>query len=251
MSLLSNIRKWLAKQKKAEARPVIPAYLLPLARRQWGEWAAAYPEASANLMARCRAMFGDNAVEKVLRELMPESGDGGPKQPDAGEISTSPAPSIPAPAGSQGAPAPTSLPGGAGTTLETETALLASIEWLTHEGRSYARARVTCDIFNVRMEQGRVLFAGSPPMHWPVNRGTPSKPAQSVGILCRKIGGRWKGGKVEWNVIGRQWFDAAEKCAIGYNGHTMPAEGEPVLVGIGHEHGIEISNLTEVAYHGR
>ena len=71
----------------------------------------------------------------------------------------------------------------------------------------------------------------------------------ALGFLIRKIGGVYRGGKVEWCVSSRGWYDIRTNVLDGYNGSTMPVSGETVWCGLGHpKNGSECSTIVAVEW---
>jgi hypothetical protein len=122
----------------------------------------------------------------------------------------------------------------------------SQVQWLTSRGQDYSRARTVMTLSNVSIQGSRCYFKTSPAIPWPV-RG--SKNINAVGFLIRRINGKYIGGKCEWVVGSRGWYDCRTNVADGYNGHTMPASGERVWVGLGHpDNGSEVSQLVETRW---
>ncbi len=115
------------------------------------------------------------------------------------------------------------------------------VAWLTSKGSSYSMAKTTIALSGVRISRNRCYFKATPSIPWPKSG---SKNVDAVGILIRKLGDKYVGGKCEWCVGTRGWFDCRTNVEQGYNGHTLPASGEMVWVGIGHpKNGSEVSQL--------
>lgn len=113
----------------------------------------------------------------------------------------------------------------------------SQVRWL---GTDYSKAKTTVALSAVSMS-GKHLNFKSSPIPWPA---TGAKKCKAVGFLIRRIGGKHVGGKVEWCVVERGWYDVATNVADGYNGSTMPAAGETCWAGLGHPlNGSEVSTL--------
>ncbi len=117
----------------------------------------------------------------------------------------------------------------------------SNVHWLTSRGPNYGKAETVLALSDVRISGSRCYFTPSPKIPWPA-RG--KKGVNAIGILIRNIGGRFVGGKCEWVVGKRGWFDCRTNVQGGYNGHTLPQSGETVWVGIGNpDDGSEVSQL--------
>lgn len=118
----------------------------------------------------------------------------------------------------------------------------SQVTWL---GTSYAAAKQTVTLSEVSMSGNHLNFKASS-VPWPAQG---EKKCKAVGLLIRKIGDRYVGGKVEWCVVERGWYDIKTNTADGYNGATMPNSGETVWAGLGHPvDGSEISTLLPVVW---
>lgn len=106
--------------------------------------------------------------------------------------------------------------------------LPSQVKWL---GPNYSGAKVTRTLTSVRLDGNRLYFTLDKPLDWPK---VGAKKCDGVGFLIRKIGDEYRGGKVEWCVSSRGWYDIKTNVKDGYNGSTMPAVGETVWCGIGH-----------------
>lgn len=126
----------------------------------------------------------------------------------------------------------------AGLSATTDGAISpAQVRWL---GTDYAKAKTTVTLSSVSMSGKHLNFKASA-ISWPPQG---SKKGKAIGFLIRKIGGQYVGGKVEWCVVERGWYDIATNTATGYNGATMPKNGETCWAGLGHPtHGGECSML--------
>ena len=122
--------------------------------------------------------------------------------------------------------------------------LPSQVSWL---GGDYSKARQTVSLSGVSMSGAHLNFkVGSVP--WPA---TGAKKCKAVGFLIRKIGGKYVGGKVEWCVVERGWYDVRTNTLDGYNGATVPAAGETCWCGLGHpQNRSECSNLLPFAWKG-
>ena len=115
--------------------------------------------------------------------------------------------------------------------------LPSQVKWL---GTNYAAAKQTVTLSGVAMSGKHLNFKASK-IDWPPQG---AKKCKAVGILIRKIGDEYKGGKVEWCVVERGWYDIVTNTADGYNGATMPANGETCWAALGHPtSGKEISSI--------
>lgn len=137
---------------------------------------------------------------------------------------------------------PGGVPSTPGVVTPGAGAILPSqVSWLTSRGPSYAKARTVLNLSKVSISGSRCYFTATPAIPWPL-RG--DKNINAIGILIRNINGAYVGGKCEWVVGSRGWYDCRTNVSTGYNGHTMPASGETVWVGIGDpDGGDEISDL--------
>ena len=113
----------------------------------------------------------------------------------------------------------------------------SQVRWL---GADYAKAKTTVMLSSVSMSGTHLNFKASD-ISWPPQG---AKKCRAVGFLIRKIGEQYVGGKVEWCVVERSWYDIATNTATGYNGATMPKNGEMCWAGLGHPtHSGECSTL--------
>lgn len=116
--------------------------------------------------------------------------------------------------------------------------LPSQVKWL---GDNYANAKTTVALTNVSMSGTHLIFKSSA-ISWPPQG---AKKCKAVGFLIRKIGSQYVGGKVEWCVVERGWYDIVTNTKkltrqiqrSGYNGATMPASGETCWAGLGHPTG--------------
>ena len=122
--------------------------------------------------------------------------------------------------------------------------LPSQVSWL---GGDYSKARQTVSLSGVSMSGAHLNFkVGSVP--WPA---TGAKKCKAVGFLIRKIGEKYVGGKVEWCVVERGWYDVRTNVLDGYNGATVPAVGETCWCGLGHpQDKSECSNLLPFVWKG-
>lgn len=109
--------------------------------------------------------------------------------------------------------------------------LPSKVKWLTSRGKGYSNARVSFDLTAVEMVGKELRFKKSAP--FPEEWKEREKGVNSVGLLIRKIGSEYIGGKCEWCVEGRGWYDIRTNVLQGYNGHTVPKDGEICWAGIG------------------
>ena len=128
------------------------------------------------------------------------------------------------------------------------TLLPSQVKWLTARGKNYANAKTVLEISSASMAGTHLNFKTSKAIPWP-KRG--SKNVDAVGFLIRKVNGVYVGGKTEWVVSSRGWYDIKTNTADGYNGHTMPAKGETCWAGLGHpDNGSECSTLVPFSWAG-
>lgn len=106
----------------------------------------------------------------------------------------------------------------------------SQVKWL---GTSYAKAKTTVTLTDVKMSGTHLNFNASA-IDWPPQG---AKKCKAVGFLIRKIGNDYVGGKVEWCVVERGWYDVKTNVEDGYNGSTLPANGETCWAGLGHPTG--------------
>jgi hypothetical protein len=104
----------------------------------------------------------------------------------------------------------------------------SQVRWL---GPNFGNAKVTRQLLSALMSGNRINFKLDQPLGWP---GVGAKKTDGLGFLIRKIGGQYVGGKVEWCVSSRGWYDIKTNTLTGYNGSTVPASGETIWCGIGH-----------------
>ena len=120
------------------------------------------------------------------------------------------------------------------------------VRWLTGRGPSYAKAKTILKLSDIKIEGTRCHFKSSPKIPW-AKRGP--KGVNAIGILIRRVDGKFIGGKCEWVVGSRGWFDCHKNTSNGYNGHTMPERGEKVWMAIGNpDSGSEISSIEETKW---
>lgn len=123
--------------------------------------------------------------------------------------------------------------------------LPSAVKWL---GTNYAAAKTTVTLSGVSMSGTHLNFKASPLPPWPPYG---DKKCRAVGFLIRKIGNQYVGGKVEWCVVERGWYDVKTNVRDGYNGSTMPANGETCWAGLGHtKNGSEVSTLLPFTWKG-
>ena len=135
--------------------------------------------------------------------------------------------------------------------------LPSQVKWL---GSSFSTAAQQVQLSGAHMSGGKVYFTVSGSVPWPPQG---DKKCKAIGFLIRKIGDAYVGGKIEWCVVERGWYDAGTnarklfrasvRAAVrsGYNGATVPADGEIVWVGLGSPDGTYgISNLIPVPWKG-
>lgn len=122
---------------------------------------------------------------------------------------------------------------------QTDGAILPSqVKWF---GMDYSKAKTTVVLSNVKMLGNHLDFTATPAPPWPPYG---AKKCRAVGFLIRKIGWKYIGGKVEWCVVERGWYDIKTNVLDGYNGSTVPADGETCWAGLGHTtNGSEVSTL--------
>lgn len=121
---------------------------------------------------------------------------------------------------------PASIP--APAPLAVDSILPSQVRWL---GPNYRSAKVTKQLTSASISGNHLNFKLASPLGWPKSG---SKNVDGIGFLIRKIGGEYVGGKVEWCVSSRGWYDIKTNVEDGYNGSTMPKSGETVWCGIGH-----------------
>lgn len=120
----------------------------------------------------------------------------------------------------------------------------SQVRWL---GTDYSKAKTTVTLSGATKSGKHLNFKASA-ISWPPQG---AKKCKAVGFLIRQIGGQYVGGKVEWCVVERGWYDIATNTATGYNGATMPKEGETCWAGLGHPtHGRECSTLLPFSWRG-
>lgn len=116
----------------------------------------------------------------------------------------------------------------------------SEVKWLTSRGPGFSKAKTIMKLQNVRISGNRCFFTTSPKIPWAASG---AKGVNGMGFLIRKINGKYVGGKCEWLVGPRGWYDIKTNVRGGYNGHTMPVSGETVWVGIGNRTGSQVSEL--------
>ena len=125
----------------------------------------------------------------------------------------------------------------------TGNILPAQVKW---NGPDYSKAKVTRTITSASISGNHLNFKLAAQLGWPKSG---SKNVDGMGFLIRKINGQYVGGKVEWCVSSRGWYDIKTNVKDGYNGSTMPASGETVWCGIGHpENTSECTTLVPVVW---
>ena len=106
--------------------------------------------------------------------------------------------------------------------------LPSQVRWL---GPNFKNAKVTRQMVSASISGNHLNFKLASPLNWPKSG---SKNVDGIGFLIRKLGSEYVGGKVEWCVSSRGWYDIRTNVEDGYNGSTMPKSGESVWCGIGH-----------------
>lgn len=120
----------------------------------------------------------------------------------------------------------------------------SQVRWL---GTDYSKAKTTITLSGVSMSGKHLNFKASA-ISWPPQG---AKKCKAVGFLIRKIGNQYVGGKVEWCVVERGWYDVKTNTLDGYNGSTVPANGETCWAGLGHtKNGSEVSTLVPFTWKG-
>lgn len=134
-------------------------------------------------------------------------------------------------------PGPTPDPNpGTGDTIKP-----SQVKWLTSRGPDYKNAKTVIEITSTSMSGNNLNFKTNKAIPWP-KRG--SKNVNAIGILIRKNGTGYTGGKCEWCVGSRGWYNIRTNTIDGYNGHTTPSKGEKCWCGLGDpDGGSEISTL--------
>ena len=128
----------------------------------------------------------------------------------------------------------------------SETLAPSSVKWLSASGPDYKNAKTVFAITSAEMVGSHLNFKTDKPIPWK-ERG--EKNVNAIGILIRKTAAGYVGGKCEWCVGSRGWFDVRTNTVDGYNGHTTPAKGEKCFAGLGSpDDGKEISTLVEFAW---
>jgi hypothetical protein len=119
----------------------------------------------------------------------------------------------------------------------------SEVNWL---GPNFSNAKITKQLLTPKIKGNRLYFGLSEPLGWPKSG---EKQVDALGFLIRKIGGVYRGGKVEWCVSSRGWYDIRTNVLDGYNGSTMPVSGETVWCGLGHpKNGSECSTIVAVEW---
>lgn len=106
--------------------------------------------------------------------------------------------------------------------------LPSQVRWL---GPNFKNAKVTRQMVSASISGNHLNFKLASPLGWPKSG---AKNVDGMGFLIRKLGSEYVGGKVEWCVSSRGWYDIRTNVVDGYNGSTMPKSGETVWCGIGH-----------------
>lgn len=134
-------------------------------------------------------------------------------------------------------PGPTPDPDpGTGDTIKP-----SQVKWLTSRGPDYKNAKTVLNITSASMSGTHLNFNTNKAIPWP-KRGP--KNVNAIGILIRKKGTTYTGGKTEWVVGSRGWFDIKTNTLDGYNGHTVPSKGEKCWCALGDpDGGAEISTI--------
>lgn len=149
--------------------------------------------------------------------------------------------------GKVGGTAPANPTDPTGPVVPVNGILPSQVKWLSSRGKDYKNAKIVFNITEASISGSRLYFKTDKkfPEPWEERE----KGVNSVGFLIRKIGNDYVGGKCEWCVETRGWYDIATNVLTGYNGHTVPAAGEKVWCGIGHpDNGSECSSLVEVTW---
>lgn len=133
-------------------------------------------------------------------------------------------------------------------TIPTNTLSPSLVKWLSKSGKIYTNAKIVMNITSAKVSGDRLYFKTDKP--FPSNwkpRG--EKSVSAVGFLIRYINNEYIGGKCEWCVESRGWYDITKNVKAGYNGHTLPKPGETVWCGLGHpDNGSECSALVPVKW---
>lgn len=120
----------------------------------------------------------------------------------------------------------------------------AQVKWL---GTNYSAAKQTVKLSDISMSGTHLNFKASA-IKWPPQG---AKKCKAVGFLIRMIGNEFIGGKVEWCVVERGWYDIVTNTKTGYNGSTLPANGELCWAGLGHPtNGSECSSIVPFVWKG-
>lgn len=126
---------------------------------------------------------------------------------------------------------------------ETGTLNPSKISW---NGPNYSKAITVLSFTSVSMSGTHLNFKTNKPIPWPKSG---SKNVNAIGFLIRKIGNNYIGGKTEWCVGDRGWYDIVTNTKDGYNGHTMPKKGEKCWAGLGHPNNTnECSTIVEFTW---
>ena len=150
----------------------------------------------------------DQTALKAIKDAFPSSGSSTPTEPDTGT---------------------------------GETINASQVKWLTSRGPDYKNAKTVINITSASMSGTHLNFKTNKAIPWP-KRG--AKNVNAIGILIRKIGSGYTGGKCEWCVGDRGWYDCKTNTVDGYNGHTTPAKGEKCWCALGDpDGGSEISTI--------
>lgn len=117
----------------------------------------------------------------------------------------------------------------------------AQVSWLTSSGPNYKNAVTVMSLTSASMSSTHLNFKTDKPIPWP-KRG--AKNVNAIGILIRKRPEGYVGGKTEWCVGDRGWFDIKTNTVDGYNKHTTPVKGEKCWAALGNpDNGSSISTI--------
>ncbi|MCK9435503.1 MAG: hypothetical protein M0R32_12050 [Candidatus Cloacimonetes bacterium] len=124
----------------------------------------------------------------------------------------------------------------------TGTIAPSQVKWLSSRGPDYKNAATVMSLVSASMSGTHLNFKTDRSIPWP-KRG--SKNVNAIGILIRKIGSQYIGGKVEWCVGDRGWYDIKTNVVKeGYNGSTVPNVGEKCWAALGNpDNGSSISTI--------
>ena len=105
--------------------------------------------------------------------------------------------------------------------------LPSQVKWF---GPNFSKAKAVIKITSAKMAGSHLIFKTDSAIPW---KGVGAKNTNAIGFLIRKIDGVYKGGKVEWVVGSRGWYDIKTNTLSGYNGSTVPSHGEACWCGLG------------------